>query len=350
MRHLEEGTIHAWLDGELSKEEAAAAEAHVAECAECRKRVAEARGFVAGATRILSSLDNVPAEVIPRARPRRRFDPVFMRAAAAVLVVATTGLLISRVAPNDVPPRDATMRDTAAQATTAAKAVQQQVVAETSKAPRLEAGTPAKVAVGSVPPTRPVGGDAVARRVAKTSRDLADRTAQREATDVLPPPPPPTPAMAPVLPEAAGNKNVKPVDTTTLDIVLTRDVNQLQANVVTGVATTGYAPLKVVKEQRVGSDRITTYEIEPGKRVDLVETNPVTTTSARDNAAPTRASVVQPRAPVTVSDTIARPNSINTLRWTDSSGKIMSLTGPFTFTELRQLRRRIEQQRASEKN
>ena len=42
MQHPEEGTIHAWLDGALPADEAAAAEAHVAGCSECAARVAEA--------------------------------------------------------------------------------------------------------------------------------------------------------------------------------------------------------------------------------------------------------------------------------------------------------------------
>jgi anti-sigma factor RsiW len=35
MPHLDEGTIHAWLDGALGADEAAALEAHVASCDAC---------------------------------------------------------------------------------------------------------------------------------------------------------------------------------------------------------------------------------------------------------------------------------------------------------------------------
>ena len=61
MQHLDEGTIHAWLDGELSADEAARAEAHVTACATCADAVAEARGFIAASSRILTALDNVPS-------------------------------------------------------------------------------------------------------------------------------------------------------------------------------------------------------------------------------------------------------------------------------------------------
>ena len=75
MQHLDEGTIHAWLDGELSPAEREAAEAHVAGCAECAAAVAEARGFIAASSRILTSLDAGPGGVLPRAQaaPAQRF-------------------------------------------------------------------------------------------------------------------------------------------------------------------------------------------------------------------------------------------------------------------------------------
>jgi hypothetical protein len=63
--HLDEGTIHAWLDGELPPDESAKVESQAAACAECAALVAEARGLVAASSRILSSLDAVPGGVIP---------------------------------------------------------------------------------------------------------------------------------------------------------------------------------------------------------------------------------------------------------------------------------------------
>ena len=65
MQHLDEGTIHAWLDGALPPAEAAEAERHAAECAECAAAVAEARGLIAGASRIVAALDDVPAGTRP---------------------------------------------------------------------------------------------------------------------------------------------------------------------------------------------------------------------------------------------------------------------------------------------
>jgi hypothetical protein len=65
MRHPDEGQIHAWLDGAVDPATAAGLEAHVAACPDCAAAVAEARGLIAGASRILLALDNVPAGVIP---------------------------------------------------------------------------------------------------------------------------------------------------------------------------------------------------------------------------------------------------------------------------------------------
>jgi hypothetical protein len=65
MNHLDEGTIHAWLDGALDAEQSRAVEAHVASCRLCADAVAEARGFVAASSRILGALDDVPGNVIP---------------------------------------------------------------------------------------------------------------------------------------------------------------------------------------------------------------------------------------------------------------------------------------------
>jgi hypothetical protein len=95
MNHLEEGTIHAWLDGALDPAQSAEVDAHVKACAECSAKVAEARGLIAASSRILTALDDTPANVIPKkalasAAPRRRLSTaswVSGLAAAAILVV-----------------------------------------------------------------------------------------------------------------------------------------------------------------------------------------------------------------------------------------------------------------------
>src|SRR5690242_11217154 len=112
--HLDEGTIHAWLDGALDAEEASRVEQHAAECATCAAAIAEARGLVAGASRILTALDSMPGGVVPKTSAAgsgtraRRTNSLWTTlhltparaAAAAVVVLAAGSALVLRNAPN----------------------------------------------------------------------------------------------------------------------------------------------------------------------------------------------------------------------------------------------------------
>ena len=107
MQHLDEGTIHAWLDGALPADEQMLIEQHVRDCAECAALVADARGMIAGATRIVSALDGVPGGVIP---PKQSASPVVARRSvwrslrltpfraglAATLMIAVASMLAVR--------------------------------------------------------------------------------------------------------------------------------------------------------------------------------------------------------------------------------------------------------------
>ena len=117
MQHLDEGTVHAWLDGELSADEAERMAAHASECSECGALVAEARGLIAASTRILTALDDVPAGVVPSGstvseKPTAVGGPVFrrhwydrtdLRAAAALLFVAGASLVVVKAGRNPTP-------------------------------------------------------------------------------------------------------------------------------------------------------------------------------------------------------------------------------------------------------
>ena len=110
--HLDEGTIHAWLDGAVAPDESARVESAAGSCAECAARVAEARGLIAASSRILSSLDAVPAGVIPgsstdvdqlaalrarrRATSRRWWQDRRVAVAASLVFVAGVSSLVMR--------------------------------------------------------------------------------------------------------------------------------------------------------------------------------------------------------------------------------------------------------------
>jgi len=119
MQHLEEGTIHAWLDEALSSEEAARVEAHVQECGECAAMVADARGLIAGASRIVSALDIVPGGVLPKTTPvvpapgkslwRSLHLTPFRAALAASLMIAAASVFVVRSSDKRVVPLSKTL-------------------------------------------------------------------------------------------------------------------------------------------------------------------------------------------------------------------------------------------------
>ena len=69
--HVDQGTVHAWLDGAFDTDDSALVERHVAACATCAAAVAEARGLLAGSARILGALDGVARGVVPAADATR---------------------------------------------------------------------------------------------------------------------------------------------------------------------------------------------------------------------------------------------------------------------------------------
>lgn len=169
MTHLDEGTIHAWLDGALSATQSAEVDAHVKSCAECSAAAAEARGLVAASSRILTALDDTPANVIPKpvvAPLRRRWGaaPWISGLAAAAIIVTlwrtggveqptkgaeieipelkiSTGLPEPTLTPVTPPPDFAQLRGAEGQQS-------RQPLA--AKAPQVASGRGAGAAVGSV--------------------------------------------------------------------------------------------------------------------------------------------------------------------------------------------------------
>ena len=84
--HPDEGLIHAWLDDALDAAEGERIAAHVRTCDECQARVAEARGLIAGASRIVAALDDVPAA----GRPAWAQDALAAGGAASAAAAAGT--------------------------------------------------------------------------------------------------------------------------------------------------------------------------------------------------------------------------------------------------------------------
>lgn len=193
MQHLDEGTIHAWLDGALPTTEAREVEHHLTECADCSAMVAEARGLVAGASRIVSSLDVVRGNVIPKTPAARggrsvwhslHLTPARAALAATLMIAVSTLLTVRHNTPDKlVLSSPATSNESparAAQPRTAAPAPPPSV--ETPSSPRMQ-----QAAVSSEAKDRtPLANEP--RRDLKNAikADIADRTEVADARAKLP--------------------------------------------------------------------------------------------------------------------------------------------------------------------
>jgi hypothetical protein len=169
MQHLDEGTIHAWLDDALAGDEASAVAQHVAACGDCASLVAEARGMVVAAGNIVAALDDVRGGVIPSSPPTRaiagqtsrtslwrrlHFTPTRAALAATVLIAVGSVLTVRRAGQPDgqlIPPASIVVAPVITQSTSRPSSAPPQRQAQTSataahKAAGLTSPTPSSVA------------------------------------------------------------------------------------------------------------------------------------------------------------------------------------------------------------
>jgi hypothetical protein len=205
--HPEEGMIHAWLDGELDPQAAGAMAAHVESCASCAARVAEARGLIAGASRVVGALDDAPA-ALPAwgsgrggaeggGRPawrRFRLTPTRAAIAATVLVAAGVTLTYQRTGPDTVAGTHARAKSAASPAAAAAapalatrdplldSAIKRKLAAaqppravEAAAEPGLPVAPPTVITPDTVAPVRVAAGRLAVRSVRETTSAVADR-------------------------------------------------------------------------------------------------------------------------------------------------------------------------------
>jgi hypothetical protein len=179
MNHLDEGTIHAWIDGAVDATRSREIEAHVRQCASCAAAVAEARGLVAGASRILNALDDVPAGVVPKRAPVARRQ---WRAAPWVTGIAAALVLAIGVSRRDSDPTPAaSSRRMLAESATVSPPTAQ---AETLTRPPMVASAPtAQAAVDAAAPRRPAleGKQSAAVGSSRADGSRGSRVASRDA-------------------------------------------------------------------------------------------------------------------------------------------------------------------------
>ena len=362
MQHLDEGTIHSWLDGALNAEEAARVEAHVKECAQCQAAVAEARGFIAASSRILTALDNAPRGVIPAAAPKRRLDPMVWRIAASVLVVALGSVLV--------------IRERGVSEKTNATIVSPNTAPVTTSAPPVTVSANPKAAAAAQSANEGSG-----KREAGSAGQNRSQASAVAAT--------PTRVAAPSpLAVAGGNAGVRQ------DLNKAAAVPQVAAQNVPGRFEAGAVgrgsgvpsmdsmadeqPLRVVGHPRALGEKLTLYELAPGDTVMLaepvkMEVQQVVVTGAAasqprtmaagapeakraaaklapaqdaQQSAPASAPVSAP--PVASVSFYQAPDGTATLSWRDpASGSVIRLSGRHTRAELEEIRRRIERARTA---
>ncbi len=355
MQHLDEGTIHSWLDGALSADEAARVEGHVAECPRCAAAVAEARGFIAAASRILMALDNAPPGVIPAAAPRKRVDPLVWRMAAAVLILAVGTLVTARSHGGN----DRVMSASTDTASPSRHATSFPTQIAPAIPPTASTDNRGARAAATNPPAGGVSGQ-IAPRPGATLHEGESKAlaAGREphgqaatASDIAE-----GGALAVAPPEASRDANSPPMSTASEPERFT----------------------VVTPTRRISTNvSVTLYEVAPGDTVTFMELGPlsqnqagVTTVAtpsvareatgrpaamskARANTAIAAAPESQvkaqtPLSPSTISASAPEQAGNNTIKWTDpATGNTLMLTGRLPESRLQGIRIRIERERAA---
>ena len=97
MSHVDDGTLHAYLDGELAPAEAQGVDAHLAQCPACRERLDVERALIARAGELLALAAPPECELPPfRAGhvkpPARAWWRVRQPLAWAAMVVVALGI------------------------------------------------------------------------------------------------------------------------------------------------------------------------------------------------------------------------------------------------------------------
>jgi hypothetical protein len=376
MQHPDEGTIHSWLDGALAADEAARVEAHVKECPRCASAVAEARGFIAASSRILTSLDNVPKGVVPLAPPTRMRNWPVWRAAAAVLVVALGSFVV--------------LRDRIA---APARPISAKTIVSDAATPTSMAATPPAAASEQAAADASVRNAAPLRRVEGSEKPVAtpaprainlERNQSSGIQRAAPTGAAPQFRKAAQVP-ANGREDVPdnvraPSGGSALGAAAPFSPLSSQ---VPGVAAMNAAsepqPIRVVGRPRVIGQIQTLYEVAPGDTVLFAEMSNLTLESvvvtgatavtAAAGVSSNGGTRLRPQAKASVpadnrrkpEPTAAAPagppaapsvqtsNGITTLSWKDpATGNAMKLSGRHNLVDLLEIKRRIEQARAAE--
>ena len=368
MQHLDEGTIHSWLDGALSADEAARVEAHVAECPQCEATVAEARGFIAASSRILTALDHVPRGVAPAAIPVKWYNRAAWRAAAGVLVVAVGSLVVVKNSE-----RKPVLATASSDSIVASNTTTQARIAGPAPeaAPMREMRGPAVV----VPPTQKAVPSAEGSSGKPTAE--ADFSGRGVSNAAQPKVGARERARSEATPDAVDSYRAARSQVAGGVMAPQSAVSSGVAGVTMRDAASEQSPLKVVGHPRTLGARVTLYEVAPGDTVTLTEPlelhldavvvagagspRPLMGRAAGKSAAPAQpanaAVVSAPDSQIRTSAAVSAPplplqvevvNGVTTISWPDATtGTTLKLSGRMPVERLKEIKIRIERERAA---
>ena len=361
MRHLDEGTIHAWLDGALNEERARQAEEHAARCTQCAVAVADARGYIAASTRILSSLDDVPRGVVPKGSTarsaslkaskgvvpgRRLYQPWMLKVAASIVVVATTALLITRA--GLLPSRPSALADNGSESAAARGGpAPAELPASPAPAPATAGSLSAVPAANAPVVVADKKTDALAKAKIAESTDVrlsalqekpesaaAGAVALRASTPAEPPRID-SAAPAPVANQVATVAPQITMRATGLSsgAAAKRSIGSQDATLPPG--------MRIVSEQTVNAEaRVVqkrVYEVSPGVEV----TYSIFTPAPERSRAPAAAPAATDSNAEEKDESEAGDAGVNTIKWSDSTGTDFMLSGRLPLDSLRVIRTKL---------
>lgn len=342
-QHPEDGTLHAYIDGELSAAETAAVELHVGACAHCAAALAEARGFVAAASRVITTLDAAPSSAarqteavtgVPAAPSRRVGRPIirvpYARAAALLLLVGGTAFVVDRTGTftrGKGTQTESVMADAAAGSELA------------STAPAEATATPTTAPI-QAPAPRPVG-------VTQSTGAGTGTTGSARRESVVPrptPATPATPAITAVPAEFAGRgiaggvarKDAVPPMTEPSNLASSDAALEVARAAALSAPPPAPARMATTLQERAAASAlnfapvVVRYRTKDGIIVTLTEGSP--RTSFAEESLAKQQSAPQSAPP------------INSYRWSNAErGKIYTLSGPLTVVELEALSKRLSE-------
>ena len=191
MSHVDDGMLHAYLDGELAPVDARGVDAHLAQCPDCRRRLDEERALIARAAELLA-LATPPDRLVPpfRAGDVKAPTRVWWRVRLPLAWAATVALALgigSYLGREATPARQAEMAtdSTATRARSPARRESRPQTRGTVGTPPVSASTPAAVSLApgraradniAQPRPEPVESKAAGER----PRELAAKIAARQ--------------------------------------------------------------------------------------------------------------------------------------------------------------------------